>query len=492
MFESRNEWEVFSKTLTFPGEHIIGGDRVDSGEYIPIINPANGATFAQVAKGGPTEIDQAVRAARTAFDSGPWPKLAPRERKIILLNFARKIEEHRDELALLISLEMGKPISDSWSIELSALIRTVEWFAELADKIYDEAPHVEPNALALITREPIGVVGVVTPWNFPLTLTGWKIAPALAVGCTIVIKPAEISSLSVLRLGEIALEAGIPAGVINVVTGLGPEAGRALGLHPGVDILAFTGSTKTGREFMRYSADSNLKHIWLELGGKSANIVFADAPDMESAAQAAAWGVRFNAGQMCTAPTRLLIEESIQEKFTDRVCEILESVEMGNPLEPNVQMGPIASEFQLANVQRHLQSARARGLNEKLISHNAQAPGFWMSPSVFNNVSSDDPLAQEEIFGPVLTIIPFTGDDEAVQIANNSVYGLAAALWTSNLSRAHQVSRRIKAGTVWVNCYEEGDMSVPFGGMKQSGNGRDKSIHALDKYLEMKTTWIQL
>jgi gamma-glutamyl-gamma-aminobutyraldehyde dehydrogenase len=325
-----------------------------------------------------------------------------------------------------------------------------------------------------------------------LTLTAWKIAPALAVGCTLVIKPSEISSLSVLRLAELALESGIPAGVINVVTGLGPEAGKELGMHNDVDALAFTGSTSTGRQFLHYAADSNLKHVWLELGGKSANIVFDDAPDMEAAAQAAAWGIRFNAGQMCTAPTRLLLHRSIAKNFTDRVAQILKEIKIGDPFDPATQMGPIANAKQFEIIMRYVDSARSRNLQETLARSVIEQDGFWFTPTVFSDVSPDDVLAQEEIFGPVLVVMTFETDEEAIQIANNSVYGLAAAIWTSNLSRAHKVSRKLKAGTVWINCYEEGDLTVPFGGMKRSGNGRDKSIHALEKYLEMKTTWVQL
>jgi gamma-glutamyl-gamma-aminobutyraldehyde dehydrogenase len=308
----------------------------------------------------------------------------------------------------------------------------------------------------------------------------------------LVIKPSEISSLSVLRLAELALESGIPAGVINVVTGLGPEAGKELGMHNDVDALAFTGSTSTGRQFLHYAADSNLKHVWLELGGKSANIVFDDAPDMEAAAQAAAWGIRFNAGQMCTAPTRLLLHRSIAKNFTDRVAQILKEIKIGDPFDPATQMGPIANAKQFEIIMRYVDSARSRNLQETLARSVIEQDGFWFTPTVFSDVSPDDVLAQEEIFGPVLVVMTFETDEEAIQIANNSVYGLAAAIWTSNLSRAHKVSRKLKAGTVWINCYEEGDLTVPFGGMKRSGNGRDKSIHALEKYLEMKTTWVQL
>ena len=492
MVETLKGWQDFVSTLSLPKTHIIGSDRPSSPERIPVINPATGKEIGNVPRGTKFEIDLAVAAARQAFENGPWPKLSPRERKEHLLKFANKIEDHRNELAALVTLEMGKPISDSWGIELRALIRTFQWFAETADKIYDQTPQVGDEALALITREPVGVVGVVTPWNFPLTLTGWKIAPALAVGCTLVIKPSEISSLSVLRLAELALESGIPTGVINVVTGIGPEAGKELGMHNDVDALAFTGSTATGRQFLHYAADSNLKHVWLELGGKSANIVFEDAPDIEAAAQAAGWGIRFNSGQMCTAPTRLLVHRSIAKTFTDRVAQILKDVKIGDPFDPSTQMGPIASAGQLSRIKMYVESARSRNLEEALKSSSTNADGFWFTPTVFSEVSPDDVLAQEEIFGPVLAVITFETEEEAIQIANNSVYGLAAAIWTSNLSKAHKVSRKLKAGTVWVNCYEEGDMTVPFGGMKRSGNGRDKSIHALEKYLEMKTTWVQL
>ena len=492
MVETLKGWQDFVSTLSLPTTHIIGSDRFSSPEQIPVISPATGKVVGNVPRGTKLEIDLAVAAARHAFDQGPWPKLSPRERKECLLKFANIIEEHRDELAALVTLEMGKPISDSWGIELRALIRTIQWFAELTDKIYDETPQVGDDALALITREPVGVVGVVTPWNFPLTLTAWKIAPALAVGCTLVIKPSEISSLSVLRLAELALESGIPAGVINVVTGIGQEAGRELGVHNDVDALAFTGSTATGRQFLHYAADSNLKHVWLELGGKSANIVFDDAPDMEAAAQAAAWGIRFNSGQMCTAPTRLLLHHSIAKSFTDRVAQILTEVKMGDPFDPSTQMGPIANAKQFETITRYVESARSRNLKENLKGSVLKQDGYWFTPTVFSGVSPDDELAQEEIFGPVLAVITFETEEEAIQIANNSEYGLAAAIWTSNLSRAHKVSRKLKAGTVWVNCYEEGDLTVPFGGMKRSGNGRDKSIHALEKYLELKTTWIQL
>jgi gamma-glutamyl-gamma-aminobutyraldehyde dehydrogenase len=492
LFDSAEKWHGFVATLKFPTTHIVGVERITSPQQMTVVNPTTGKIVTNIAQGTEIEIDLAVAAARNAFDNGPWPRLAPRERKEHMLKFADTIESHRDELAALVTLEMGKPISDSWGIELNALLRTIRWFAELADKIYDEVPHVGEGALALITREPVGIVGVVTPWNFPLTLTGWKIAPALAVGCTLVIKPSEISSLSVLRLAELALESGIPAGVINVVTGLGTEAGKALGVHNDVDALAFTGSTATGRQFLHYSADSNLKHVWLELGGKSANIVFADAPDLEAAAQAAAWGIRFNSGQMCTAPTRLLLQRSIQHSFTNRVIEILQEIKVGDPFDPLTQMGPIASAKQLNTINSHIESARSRNLQEVLKSSTIESDGFWLSPVVFSGILPDDALAQEEIFGPVLAVIAFDTEEEAVHIANNSKYGLAAAIWTSDLSRAHKVARKIKAGTVWVNCYEEGDLTVPFGGMKQSGNGRDKSIHALDKYLEIKTTWVQL
>ncbi|HAM27993.1 MAG TPA: aldehyde dehydrogenase PuuC [Microbacteriaceae bacterium] len=460
--------------------------------------PRDGRLLANVPSGSIADLDLAISAARRAFDDGPWPAFAPRTRKELLLRWAALIEEHRDELALMVSLEMGKPIDDSWTIELRAVLATYRWYAELADKELDETSPVGPDDLALITREPVGVVGVVTPWNFPLTLAAWKIAPALAVGCTIVHKPSELSSLSALRMAELAIEAGIPPGVLNVVPGSGSVLGRHLGLHPQVDALAFTGSTLVGRAYLEYSAQSNLKRTWLELGGKSGNIILPDAPDLETAISTAAWGIFFNAGQMCTAPSRLIVHQDIADEVIAGVLARSADYRPGDPLDPATGMGPLASRARIAEVERHVLHAREDGAEVltggSVSAASAALPdgGAYFEPTIVAGVSADSRLAQQEVFGPVLAIVTVRDEDEAVRVANNSDYGLAAGLWTSDVSKVHRLSRRLRAGTVWVNCYEEGDLTVPFGGYKLSGNGRDKSRHALDKYTELKTTFIHL
>ena len=407
---------------------------------------------------------------------------------------AELLEKEREKLALTITLEMGKPIADAYAIELRAAINTFRWYGQLADKLTDESPHTATDSLALITREPAGVVGTVVPWNFPLTLASWKVAPALAAGCTVVLKPSEYSPLSALLLGRIGTEAGLPPGVLNAVTGDGPVAGRALGLHPDVDVLAFTGSTAVGRHFLRYAADSNLKRVWLELGGKSPNIILPDAPDLDRAAATAAWGIFFNQGEMCTAPSRLLVHSSIVERVTEAVVRRAEELRVGDPLDPATEMGALVRQAHLDRVRDHIAAGRAAGARLRTGGERTltDTGGNYLRPTVFDRVDPDMRLAREEIFGPVLSVLAFDDLDEAVRLANATEYGLAAGLWTSDLSTAHKVSRALKAGTVWVNCYEEGDLTVPFGGLKQSGNGRDKSAHALEKYTELKTTWIQL
>ncbi|MFJ7290310.1 aldehyde dehydrogenase [Streptomyces collinus] len=490
-----DEWLRRAKAFQLSGaHHIDGAEEAGAGAVFPVVSPRDGRVIADVADGGAAEVDAAVAAARRAFDTGPWPRLAPAERGRALLRLAGLLEERREELALTVSLEMGKPISDAYGIELRAVITTFRWYGQLADKLTDESPHTSPDALALVTREPAGVVGAVVPWNFPLTLAGWKIAPALAAGCTVVLKPSENSPLSALLLGRLATEAGIPPGVLNVVTGDGPTAGSALGLHPDVDVLAFTGSTAVGRHFLRYAADSNLKRVWLELGGKSPNIVLPDAPDLEKAAATAAWGIFFNQGEMCTAPSRLLVHSSIAERVTEAVVRRARELRVGDPLDPETEMGALVGRAHLDRVAGHIrhgvdEGARLRTGGERVL---AETGGTYLEPTVFDRVDPGSRLAREEIFGPVLSVLAFDDLDEAVRLANATEYGLAAGLWTSDLSTAHRVSRALKAGTVWVNCYEEGDLTVPFGGMKQSGNGRDKSAHALEKYTELKTTWIQL
>ncbi|MFI7131494.1 aldehyde dehydrogenase [Nonomuraea sp. NPDC050153] len=487
------DWAARATRVALPtGHHLDGADEPGSGATFTVVSPRDGRALSEVADAGQSEVDRAVAAARRAFDRGPWPRLAPAERGRALLRLADLIEERRADLALTISLEMGKPIKDAYDIELRAAISTFRWYGQLADKLTDESPHTAPDALALVTREPAGVVGAVVPWNFPLTIASWKVAPALAAGCSVVLKPSERSPLSALALGRLATEAGLPPGVLNVVTGDGPAAGRALGLHPGVDVLAFTGSTAVGRHFLRYSADSNLKRVWLELGGKSPNIILPDAPDLDRAAATAAWGIFFNQGEMCTAPSRLLVHSSVAERVTEAIVARARELRVGDPLDPMTEMGPLAGEPHLARVLDHVGSGLAEGARLLTGGSRPALPGSYLEPTVFDQVAPGMRLAREEIFGPVLSVLTFDDLDEAVELANATEYGLAAGLWTADLSTAHKVSRALRAGTVWVNCYEEGDLTVPFGGMKQSGNGRDKSAHALEKYTELKTTWIQL
>ncbi|GAA4372464.1 aldehyde dehydrogenase [Actinomadura verrucosospora] len=482
------EWRARAAGLAPHTGHHIDGKSTGSGS-VPVVAPRDGATIAHVASGGAAEVDAAVAAARRAFDTGPWPRLAPAERKAALLRWAGLVERDRATLALLVSLEMGKPISEAYGIELRAVAGCLRWYAEIADKRLDEAPRTPSSSLALVSREPAGVVAAVVPWNFPLTMAAWKIAPALAAGCTVVLKPAEESPLSALHLAALAAEAGLPPGAFNVVNGPGETAGRALGEHPSVDVLAFTGSTEVGRHFLRYAAASNLKRVWLELGGKSPNIILPDAPDLDAAADTAAWGIFFNAGEMCTAPSRLLVHRSVASRVLDRVVARAESLRMGDPLDPATEMGPLVSPAHHARVVSHVEAARADGAR---VRAGGRADGRFMAPTVFDRVDPGMRIAREEVFGPVLAVLEFDDVDEAVGLANDTDYGLAAAVWTSDLSTAHRVSRALRAGTVWVNCYEEGDMSVPFGGVKLSGHGRDKSLHAMDKYTDLKTTWIEL
>ncbi|MCX7742896.1 MAG: aldehyde dehydrogenase [Tepidimonas sp.] len=481
---------------TFDGRAFIDGQRVGAreGQTYAKHSPVDGRLLGDVARCGAADIDAAVAAARAAFADGRWARQAPAARKRVLVRLAELLLQHADELALLETLDMGKPIRYARSVDVASAANCVRWYGEAIDKVYDEIAPTPRTALALITREPLGVVGAIVPWNYPLLMACWKVAPALAAGNSVVLKPSEKSPYSALRLAELALQAGLPPGVLNVVPGFGPEAGSALALHMDVDGIAFTGSTRVGKQIHVMAGQSNLKRAWTELGGKSPNLVFADCPDLERAVQAAVGSVMFNQGESCNAPSRLFVEASIKDAFVERALALLPRYQPADPRQPSTVMGAIVDRIQLDTVLRYIEQGQAEGAR-LLAGGQAVQPvpgGYYVQPTVFDGVRNDMTIAREEIFGPVLSIIPFTDAAEAVRQANDSIYGLQAAVWTRDLNKAHAVARALRAGTVHVNQYDEDDITVPFGGFRQSGIGRDKSLHALDKYTELKTTWIRL
>jgi 4-guanidinobutyraldehyde dehydrogenase/NAD-dependent aldehyde dehydrogenase len=412
----------------------------------------------------------------------------------VLLRFAELIRAHREELALLETTDMGKPISDSMKVDIPAAANSIAWFGEAVDKVYDEVAPTAHETLATITREPAGVVGAIVPWNFPLLMASWKLGPALATGNSVVLKPSEKSPLTAIRVAELAMEAGLPEGVLNVVPGFGQTAGEALALHMDVDCVAFTGSTRVGKKMLEYAGRSNMKRVWLECGGKAPNVVLGDVADLERAAPATAFGIFFTQGEMCSAASRLIVHESLRDAMLEKIAEIGRGMAPGDPLDPKTKLGAIVDDVQLKTVMGYIDAGRQEGAKLALGGKRVreESGGFFVEPTVFSDVKPQMKIAREEIFGPVLSTITFKDVEEAVAIANDLSYGLTAAVWSRDITTAHRVAKRLRAGTVYVNCYDADDITVPFGGFKQSGNGRDKSLHAMDKYTELKTTWIDL
>ena len=490
------DWHARAQALQ-PRHHLfINGQFVaaQSGDTFDCISPIDGRLLAKVAAGDQPDIDAAVASGRAAFERGDWSRAAPKHRKQVLLKFAEALRLHRDELALTETLDMGKAIADSLAVDVPSTANCIQWYAEAVDKIYDEVAPTARNALALITREPLGVVGAIVPWNFPMIMAAWKLGPILAAGNSIVLKPSEKSPLTALRMAQLALEAGLPPGVFNVVTGFGHTAGRALALHMDVDGIAFTGSTATGKLIMGYSAQSNLKRVSLECGGKSPNIVMADCRDVERAAHAAAYAIFFNQGEMCSAGSRLLVHESLKDQLLEQIAKVGRELAPGDPLDATTKLGAIVDTQQMQRVLGYIDAGKQDGA--RLAFGGAQARvasgGCYVEPTAFDGVRPTMRIAREEIFGPVLATLTFRDEAEAIAIANDTAYGLAAAVWTQDLNTAHRMARAIRAGMVYVNCYDADDITVPFGGFKQSGMGRDKSLHAFDKFTELKTTWIEL
>ncbi|NBR12186.1 MAG: aldehyde dehydrogenase [Alphaproteobacteria bacterium] len=490
---TKDQWIARARATTPDGRAFINGAYVNakSGKTFDKISSADGSVAGQVADCDAADIDLAVSAAKTAFEDGRWRDKPATEKKRVLLRFAELIKQHTDEIAIRETLDVGKVISNSISIDVPYCYVCLQYYAELADKMYDEIAPMSPNDLVQIRKEPLGVIGAIVPWNYPLIISAWKLGPALLAGNSVVLKPAEQSPFASLYLGGLAREAGIPDGVLNIVPGFGEKTGKPLALHMDVDMVTFTGSTEVGKLMMRYAADSNIKRVALELGGKSAQIVMPDA-DLDAAAEAIAWSIYYNQGQTCHAGSRVLAHRSIRKQLIEKIIKVTAAqIPQGHSFDPAAQMGAMVEQKHMERVLEYIAVGQKEGaslaLGGKQIMQNTG--GFYVEPTIFDEVKPDMRIAQEEIFGPVLAVIPFDTEEEAVRIANGTVFGLGGSVWTSDMNVAHRVSGAIRAGTVWVNCYDKSSPVTPFGGFKQSGFGRDRSPHAVDKYMDYKTIW---
>jgi acyl-CoA reductase-like NAD-dependent aldehyde dehydrogenase len=483
-----------TKAKIEPGKLLIGGEWVESSKTFDTVNPATGEVITQVAEAGAEDVDRAVRAARKAFDElgGPWRKMSASDRGKLLWRLADLVEKNIEEIAELETLDNGKPIFESRYVDIPSVVDVLRYYAGWASKIHGETINSRADAFTYTLREPVGVVGAIIPWNFPLLLTSWKLGPALATGNTVVLKPAEQTPLTALRFGQLLTEAGFPPGVVNIVTG-GPATGQELVRHPAVDKIAFTGSTSVGKEIMRGAADT-LKRVTLELGGKSPNIVFADS-DLDAAIKGASTGIFYGKGEVCAAGSRLFVEKKVHDEFIGKLAERAKKIKPGDPLDPKTRLGAIVSEQQMKTVLGYIDSGRKEGA--QLVAGGNRVSidggkGYFVEPTIFDGVGNHMKIAQEEIFGPVLATISFDDLDQVAELANQNIYGLAAAVWTNDIKKAHGMARRLKAGTVWINTYNLYDSALPFGGFKQSGFGRELGREALDYYTEVKSVWVNL
>ena len=489
---TRDGWLARAAALKIEGRAFIGGAYVAAadGATFAKVSPIDGKVFAHVADCGAPDIDRAVHSARKSFESGVWRDADPAKKKKVLLRFAELVREHGEELALLETLDVGKPIANALGVDVPFCANCIQYYAEFADKLVDEVAPVGPNDVAMVRKEPLGVVGAIVPWNYPLIIAAWKLGPALVAGNSVVLKPAEQSPLGALLLGRLGKEAGLPDGVLNVVPGFGEKTGRPLALHPDVDMIAFTGSTEVGKLMLVYAGQSNMKRVSLECGGKSPHVVMPDA-DVAAAAEAIAWGIYYNQGETCHAGSRVIVHASVKDRLIEEIGKATAGIPLGHPFDPATQTGAMIDEGHMHRVLGFIESGKRDGAKVALGGKRAFAEtgGYYIECTVLDDVHPDMSVSRDEIFGPVLTVTTFTDEAEAIRLANDSIYGLAGAVWTSDMNVAHRVSNAVRAGTVWVNTYDKSSLATPFGGFRQSGFGRDRSPHAIEKYTDLKTIW---